>query len=171
MPTAPKSSAVDGVRGRGVARNAFDTAVRPGRSLFERIEDPHDRSRDSRPRGTTRRSRSRSPGAPRRTNTSKPAPEGVDRYVPSPEGRGSRRRRSRTRSPVRRGRGRGQEESRGKVVNGRVRKTQEELDREMEDYWGASGKADENSAAAVAKKPDAQAAPPVGDDGDVDMIE
>ena len=144
LPTAPS---VDLIRGRGGAlRNPFDTATKPSRSLFDRIEDPSGRS-------TRRsRSRSRSPDMPRRTNVSKPPPDGVDRYVP-PVG-GSRRRRSRTRSPRRRtpisrarspirgrgGRARTDEKERGqRMVNGRPRKTQEELDREMDDYWGNKG--------------------------------
>lgn len=150
MPSGPSASGGEiGIRGRaaGVApRNPFDTAVKPGRSLFERIEEPDRR------RGASRRSRSRSPGAPRRTNISKPPPEGVDRYVPS--GNSSRRRRSRTRSPREGGRGRspigssrGRRDRDGRaVVNGRPRKTQEELDKEMEDYWGSK---DETAAAAA----------------------
>lgn len=51
------------------------------------------------------------------------------------------------------------------MVNGRPRKTQEELDREMEDYWSlresANGKQNENGAAT---------APVDVDDGDIDMI-
>ena len=167
--TAPS---VDLIRGRATAvRNPFDTAVRPGRSLFDRVEMP----RTSRHSGG--RSRSRSPGAPRRTDTSKPPPDGVDRYVP-PAG-ASRRRRSRTRSPRRRspiynrgGRSRGEERERGpRMVNGRPRKTQEELDREMEDYWGS--KAEENGAVngdgKVEKEEEVVAAAVVEDD-DIDMI-
>ncbi|MCJ1424863.1 hypothetical protein MMC29_002751 [Sticta canariensis] len=182
-PTAPAASTSDNnnIKGRGAAiRNPFDTAVKPGRSLFERIENP-DRD-DRRSRGiASGRSRSRSPGAPRRTNTSKPAPDGVDRYVPPlADSRNGRRRRSRTRSPIVRGRRGGRErEERGRgslVVNGRVRKTQEELDREMEDYWGGRNRAE--GAGAAGKSPvDGGAAaastlvPSVADDGDIDMIE
>lgn len=89
-----------------------------------------------------RRGRSRSPGAPRRTDTTKPPPEGVDRYVPGAN------RRERSRSPGRgrdggRGGGRrgatrregeegGRRDERGgggreRVANGRQQKTQEEL--------------------------------------------
>ena len=124
LPSASSAAkGLDAVRSRGVVRNPFDFAVKPGKSLFERIEEPRDHSR----------ARSRSPGAPRRTDTTKPAPEGVDRYVPG--------RRSRTRSPIRRG-GRGRRNDgrrddsnrdggRREMVNGRPKKTQEELDREM----------------------------------------
>ena len=130
------------------------------------------------------RDRSRSPDAPRRTDTSKPPPDGVDRYIPSAGG--SRRRRSRTRSPRRRSpigrarspihgrgaRGRGEERERGsRMVNGRPRKTQEELDRDMEDYWGS--KAEENGTVngdANAEEKEEVAAPAVMEDDDIDMI-
>ena len=79
---------------------------------------------------------------------------------------------SRNRSPMR-GRMRGgrgedrprdgnRERERGpRMVNGRPRKTQEELDKEMEDYWG--GKQEEGNG---------EAAPPaaVVEDDDIDMI-
>lgn len=150
-------------------RNPFDTAVKPGRSLFERIEEPNGRA--------VGRSRSRSPGAPRRTDVTKPPPEGVDRYIPSASG--SRRRRSRTRSPRRRspvsrnrspirgrGRGRGEDRERGQMmVNGRPRKTQKELDKEMEDYWGstkANGEANEGQQEQVPAA--------VVEDDDIEMI-
>ncbi|KAL9077498.1 MAG: hypothetical protein Q9161_000344 [Pseudevernia consocians] len=176
LPTAPS---IDLIRGRATAgRNPFDTAVKPGRSLFDRVELPGAGRRGG------GRSRSRSPDAPRRTDTSKPPPDGVDRYIPPASG--SRRRRSRTRSPRRRspigrarspihgrgGRGAGEERQRGsRMVNGRPRKTQEELDREMEDYWGS--KAEENEAVngdANGEKKEEVAAPAVVEDDDVDMI-
>ena len=50
------------------------------------------------------------------------------------------------------------------MVNGRPRKTQEELDKEMEDYWGSKGEAN-----GGAKGGQAPAAATVEDD-DVDMI-
>ena len=57
------------------------------------------------------------------------------------------------------------------MVNGRPRKTQEELDREMEDYWGS--KAEENGAVngdgKVGKEEELVAAAVVEDD-DIDMI-
>lgn len=177
LPAGPRLSSADGIRGRGAARNPFDTAVIPGRSLFERIENPGVRAPRRNPlRGAAGRSRSRSPGAPRRTNTSKPAPEGVDRYVPprdGRDGRDSRRRRSRSRSLGRRGRGR--EDGKAKAANERVRKTQEELDREMEDYWSAGGMSDVNGTEAATNGEMAgnlNGAPAAAlDDGDIDMIE
>ena len=164
MPfTQANGSTIDGIRGRAGARNPFDTAVKPGRSLFERIEEP----RDAGSRG-----RSRSPKGVKRTDTSKPAPEGVDRYVPED--------RSRTRSPIRRGRraedGRGSGRGRGRETgNGRPRKTQEDLDKEMEDYWGSRGKTEVNGG--VPAKANGEAIPVDDattvtiDDGDIDMIE
>ncbi|KAL6718863.1 hypothetical protein ACLMJK_003097 [Lecanora helva] len=174
LPTGPSGDLIRG-RGGGAARNPFDTAVKPGRSLFDRVEAPY------------RRSRSRSPGAPRRTNTEKPPPEGVDRYIPSPGG--SRFRRSRTRSPRRkspisrtrspyRGRRRGGRDDRDggpRMVNGRPRKTQDELDQEMEDYWNKKGEANGNetvnneSGVTGNSEAVAPAAAPI--DEDIDMIE
>lgn len=129
-------------------RNPFDTVERPSRSLFERIDDPRF-GRGSRTRGG--RSRSRSPGKPRPSDVSKPAPDGVDRYVPSPVGRS----RIASRSPRRRtdvgGRGRGGRERRGRRnenSGARPRKTQDELDKEMDDYWGPA--ADRNEIGTVA---------------------
>ena len=69
----------------------------------------------------------------------------------------------------RRGGGRNDERGRGqRLVNGRPRKTQEELDREMEDYW--SSKADANGIASAQKKDDVAAPVAVDDDDDIDMI-
>ena len=120
-------------------RNPFDSVVRPGGSLFDRVGVPNDRVRG----------RSRSPGAPRRTDTRGKAPEGVDRYVPSgrdrsrsrsPGGRGgrggrrddSRRGKGRRDDGIRNGR-RGDRDGDGgrQMVNGRPRMTQEELDKDM----------------------------------------
>ncbi|KAK8155335.1 hypothetical protein BKA80DRAFT_313348 [Phyllosticta citrichinensis] len=116
-------------------RNSFDTAQRPSRSLFDRIE-----SRD----------RSLSPERGHRSDVTKPPPAGIDRYVPgessgrrrSPPpprrrggGREAGRRPGERRGGGRGGRPRGDDDGRP-VVQGRPRKTQEELDAEMEDYWG-----------------------------------
>ena len=134
LPSGP-SGGSKGTRD-GTVRNPFDYAVKPGRSLFDRIEEP----RGGRPR---ERERSRSPGAPRRSDTRKAPPDGIDRYVPGGDGE----RLSRSRSPIRR-RGRsgqrdtrnGEGRSRGRggrgdgrrsTVNGKPRMTQEELDRDM----------------------------------------
>ncbi|KAL8853503.1 MAG: hypothetical protein Q9221_001662 [Calogaya cf. arnoldii] len=172
LPTAPAND----IRGRGpvVARNPFDTVERPAKSLFDRIDDPRFGSR-SRNRGG--RSRSRSPGKPRRSDVSRPAPEGVDRYVP-PSGGSSR---IRSRSPRKRGedavggrgRGRGGGRRGGARESGgvRPRKTQEELDKEMEDYWGPSGEPNGAAAAAAGNQNGVINTAPVvvGDDEDIDM--
>jgi len=174
LPTAPAADI--GIRGRGAGaapRNPFDTAVKPGRSLFERIEDPE--------RNGASRDRSRSPGAPRRTDTRKPPPEGVDRYVPSDRRSRSRSpvRRRRTRTPVGRrmspvrggGRGRGRRDGGAReTVNGRPRKTQDELDKEMEDYWTEQRKVQaESSGVRNGVVENGVAAAPAVIDEDIDM--
>ncbi|KAL8997357.1 MAG: hypothetical protein Q9169_003339 [Polycauliona sp. 2 TL-2023] len=190
LPTAPAN---DIIRGRGpgpvAARNPFDTVERPTKSLFDRIDDPGFGSGSasrSRNRGGGGRSRSRSPGKPRRSDVSRPAPEGVDRYVPGGSSRVRSRSPRRRGGDVGRGRGRGGERRGGGGGGGvresagggvRPRKTQEELDQEMEDYWGPSASGQPNGATAagtaagnqngVASTP----APVVvgGDDEDIDM--
>ena len=86
-----------------------------------------------------------------------------------------------------RGRRGGAERERGdgqRTANGRPRKTQEELDQEMEDYWGSQKKDEgvngalQNGSAngfggAVFAAPAVVSVAPevVADDGDIDMIE
>ncbi|KAL8701664.1 MAG: hypothetical protein Q9224_000398 [Gallowayella concinna] len=171
LPTALASD----IRGRGaVARNPFDNVERPPKSLFDRIDDPRFGSAS---RSRMGRSRSRSPGKPRRSDLSKPAPEGVDRYVPSSAGGRSR---VRSRSPRRRGedgggrgRGRGGERRGGgrETAGARPRKTQDELDKEMEDYWGPTCQPDGSAAATGTQNGVASITAPVvvGDDEDIDM--
>jgi THO complex subunit 4 len=102
----------------------------------------------------------------RHTDVSGPTPANIDRYVP---GKG---RRSRSPLPRRRGgrppgerRERGERNGRGRGEGGgggrRPRKTQEELDAEMEDYW--TGGAKENGAS--------ETAPVAEPEGDVEMAE
>lgn len=129
-----------------------------GRSLFERI--------------TPIRSRSDSPV--RHSDVTGPPPSNVDRYVP---GRGSRSRSPRPDRP-RGGRGRdgrrpGARRERGErnggasrggdrlAKDGRPRKTQEELDAEMEDYWVSRDNVNASAADSV----------PAAKEDDVDMIE
>lgn len=109
---------------------------KPGRSLFDRVEPPR-LGLEGRISGRERarsRSRSRSPGAPRRTDTRKPAPEHIDRYVP--RGGDDSGRESREPRGVRGG-GRGRRDDRGGRggrggASGRqARPTQEQLDQEM----------------------------------------
>ena len=51
------------------------------------------------------------------------------------------------------------------MVNGRPRKTQEELDKEMEDYWGST-----KANGAVNEGQQEQAPAAVVEDDDIDMI-
>ncbi|KAH6671240.1 putative RNA binding protein [Halenospora varia] len=145
---------------QGGRRNPFDSAVVPGRSLADRITLPPSRG-----------SRSQSPI--RHSDVSGPPPSNVDRYVP---GRGDRGDRSRSPRPRQRdGRRPGARRERGDrrggrgggserlARDGRPKKTQEELDAEMEDYWGAK----ENGTADAAG-PTTAAAPAVDD---VEMVE
>ncbi|KAG9236916.1 hypothetical protein BJ875DRAFT_455239 [Amylocarpus encephaloides] len=135
-------------------RNPFDSAVAPGRSLADRITIPSGRSRSDSPM--------------RHSDVSGAPPSNVDRYVPGP---GSR---SRTRSPQRPrrdGRRLGARRERGErrggrgggervARDGRPKKTQEELDAEMEDYWGSK---DSITASTTSGAPALQ--------DDVDMVE
>ncbi|KAH7170615.1 hypothetical protein EDB81DRAFT_172747 [Dactylonectria macrodidyma] len=151
-------------------RNPFDTAVMPGRPLAERISTPGDRARSLSPH--------------RRYDDEDASRKGIDRYVP---GQGSRsrspmprRQRGGRRPGARRdGRdnrdnrdhrdnregGRDQDGGRGGRNNPRGKKTQAELDAEMEDYFGGSAAAPEASGTAAAS---AQGQAPVDD---IDMIE
>ncbi|KXL45845.1 MAG: hypothetical protein FE78DRAFT_79635 [Acidomyces sp. 'richmondensis'] len=143
IPTAPSGPAAPNSNS---GRSLFDRIERPPRSLFERIEAG--RTEDSREDRRRWRDRSDSPRKKR------PTPEHIDRYVP---GRGSRspiRRRSTPREPGRRPGARREDSRRGAggsrggrkgpkadnegrmMVGGRPKKTAEELDAEMEDYWG-----------------------------------
>ncbi|OJI89020.1 hypothetical protein ASPTUDRAFT_134072 [Aspergillus tubingensis CBS 134.48] len=165
-------------------RNPFDNVERSKGSLFDRVERPRDRdarslspgSRSGSPDGGARRRRGRRGGAGgggyRRSDVSKPAPEHIDRYIPGQ--RSPTRNRGATNG--RRQGGGGENRSDGRrTVNGRPRKTQEELDQEMDDYWGGSG----NAGAGAADKevvPDepqqiAPASAPAAGDDDIDMIE
>ncbi|AEO66034.1 uncharacterized protein THITE_2113792 [Thermothielavioides terrestris NRRL 8126] len=126
----------------GPRRNPFDTAVLPGRPLAERITLPADRARSL---------------SPRRESDEEAARRGVDRYRPHDGGNGrrsrspvaggggSRRRDGGGRRPGARREGggagrRGERGGAGEKVgrDGRPKKTQEELDAEMEDYFAGS---------------------------------
>jgi THO complex subunit 4 len=145
-------------------RNPLDSAHHPRPSLMDRIERPR-AARSLSPDDAGRRRRG---GRAHRSDVTKPAPENIDRYVP-----GQRSARSPRRSGGRRGgRDNRSAPTESRRSNARPRKTQEELDQEMEDYWGgANANGDEAAPAASAPQ---QAAPapsaPVADD-DVDMIE
>lgn len=140
-------------------RDAYD-ASRPPRSLAERISFAPGAAR----------SRSESPI--RHSDVSGPPPANVDRYVPGGSDRedfrprGGRREQGR-RPGARRERGerggRGRERGGEKLSkDGRPRKTQEELDAEMEDYWTKSGAANGDANGGE------QAA---GGGGDIDMVD
>lgn len=108
----------------------------------------------------------------RRTDVSGPAPEGVDRYVPSRGGRQSRsplpRRREGRRPGARRERGdRNAGPRDGGRPGARPKKTQEELDAEMEDYWGHGGAAKEDGTAVAV----AATVQPVAQEDDIEMAE
>jgi len=133
-------------------RNPFDSA-QISRSLEDRIT-PASGPRD----------RSRSPL--RRSNVSGPVPSNVDRYVPGQNGRGSRSpmpgRRDGRLPGARRERVERAASGRGNDRvgrDGRPKKTQEELDAEMEDYWGGGG-ATENGTRVATEKTD-----------DIEMVE
>ena len=163
--------------------NPFDRIEKP-RSLFDRIEAPSGRSR--------RRSESpvedvdddkgfrRAPrrGAPtareRRSDVTKPAPENIDRYIPGQNGSRSSSHRGGRRPGERRERAPrgGRDPNNGQqMVQGRPRKTQEELDAEMDDYWGSTGNnGDAGATTNQAAPAGANSAPAIADD-DIDMIE
>ncbi|KAK5663449.1 hypothetical protein OQA88_3878 [Cercophora sp. LCS_1] len=156
----------------GPRRNPFDSAVVPGRPLAERITVPGGRSRSL---------------SPHRNSDEEAARKGIDRYRPG--GRGSRsrsplpRRRENGRRPGarrdgggRRGGGgdrggdraeRGERGAGRGGRDGRLKKTQEELDAEMVDYFNptpaaagnGNGNGNGNAGATAAQ----------GDD--IDMIE
>ncbi|KAK7729273.1 hypothetical protein SLS53_009268 [Cytospora paraplurivora] len=147
-------------------RNPFDSAVVPGRPLAERVTLPPGRNRSL---------------SPDRDLEDEAARKGIDRYVPG-------RRDHRSRSPVRGRRrdggrrpgarrggagGEGREragrdggERTGR--DGRPRKTQEELDAEMDNYFGGGGGGGDDQTATNGNGPavTGQVA-----EEDIDMIE
>jgi len=160
--------------------NPFDRVENP-KSLFDRIEAPassRNRRRSHSPTDETEEERggSRRPprrGGPlpdRRSDMTKPAPENIDRYIPgqgtsrSSSHRGGRRPGERRERPAK-------DAADGhKLINGRPRKTAEELDAEMDDYWGHAGNSEGqngNGNGAAPAPQDVHA--PAGDD--IDMIE
>lgn len=178
----------DGANAKG---HPIRLSLVPGRreqqkSLFDRVARPNGRdARSLSPGGEDGSGRGRR-GRGRR-NDNRAAPGNIDRYVPgeqSPNRRGG--------AGGRRGGGGGRD-NRPRTENGgrrsgnaRPRKTQEELDQEMEDYWGgnAGGEGAENQAgqdqqqaapaapaAPVAEAAAPAAAAPAHNDDDIDMIE
>jgi THO complex subunit 4 len=138
------------------SRNPFDNVEEPNRSLFDRIDKRRSASPNARnvdrylPPGGRGPRGSRSPprrggrgdrGAPRETGRRPGARrENTDRREGGREGgreRGDRR-----------GPGPKKENDGRQTVQGRPRKTAEELDAEMDDYWGGGSAANEGSAVA-----------------------
>lgn len=169
--------------------NPFDRVENP-RSLFDRIEAPGGRGRrrsqsprsdvEGDKRGGSRRGGRRGYGAERtdrpdrRSDVTRPAPENIDRYVPGQSQRSSSRREGRRPGERRERAPRGRENDGRSMVNGRPRKTQEELDAEMEDYWAtnnANGQSENGGAAQVPAAPAAQVPAAAVADDDIDMIE
>jgi THO complex subunit 4 len=145
------------------ARNPFETAlVRPSRPLSERV------GRLSR---SGHRGDSDDGNNTRQSDVSKPPPDNIDRYVPGQDSGNERRRSPRPRRGDGRGRGdarrpgQRRDWSNNNQVDGQVnsrarpRKTAEELDAEMEDYWGqgTNGAANDIAPAAATE--------------DIDMVE
>jgi THO complex subunit 4 len=139
----------DGATAKGQLITVTFVGPPPARSLFDRIKS--------------------SPADERRDPTRKPTPPGIDRYVPPDR----RRERERTQGgprpaapPQQRGRrgGRGRT-GRGESGSGNVRprKTVEELDAEMNDYFGAAQEENATPAAPA----EAVVEEKVDDDGDL----
>lgn len=160
--------------------NPFDRVENP-RSLFDRIEAPRERRRSQSPveddddenryRRGPRRGGANG-GRDRRSDTTKPAPENIDRYIPGSSAPGSRSdsRRGGRRPGERRERQPRNPDAGPKTSGGRPRKTQEELDAEMEDYWGGNNN---NTTAANGQAGDAVPATqaPANDGGaEMDMM-
>lgn len=163
LPSAPAAAPSRGT--------LFDRIERPARSLFDRI-DSGPVSRDDSREGSRPRRRRRSMSPVRLSDTSRPAPENIDRYVPGQRSPARRPRENGRRPGARReesGRGgRGREAGGRPVVQGRPRKTAEELDAEMNDYFGGNQeeKPKENGSQNGTAAPVASSI-----DQDIDMIE
>nr|POF22218.1 hypothetical protein CFP56_36303 [Quercus suber] len=158
LPTGPSAAP------RGSGASMFDRIQRPERSMFERIERDRGHGYDSGDElGGSYRRRAPAYGRRERSDSprkSRPLADGLDRYVPG-GARGSRspiRRRGVPRDVGRRpgvrredngregrggggargGRRGGRTDDEGRpIVGGRPKKTADELDAEMEDYWGS----------------------------------
>ncbi|KAB5580324.1 hypothetical protein GE09DRAFT_1279262 [Coniochaeta sp. 2T2.1] len=158
------------------ARNPFDNAVVPGRSLADRITVPNNRSRSLSPgrsydEGSSRRrddvdsyrpSGSRSPRPSRGPRRDGGGAGGGGRR---PGGRGE----GRGRAPRGGGGGGGERGGERTARDGRPRKTQEELDAEMDNYFNAQ-QANGGGEQAAANGPDSGNGN-AGNIEDIDMIE
>ncbi|CAK1364442.1 unnamed protein product [Cercospora beticola] len=130
-------------------RALADRVERAPRSIFERIEGGREDSRDG---GRRRRARSDSPRrqagdtyAPR--SRSPPRRRGGDRGGRGGGRRPGERREERGGRPARKAR---TDDEGRPLVGGRPRKTAEELDAEMNDYWGSKGDAAESNGNGAA---------------------
>lgn len=140
--------------------NPFDKAENP-KSIFDRVETGNGRGRgrsqspvdDDRydSRNSSRRLARGAPRSDRRTDPARHTPENVDRYTPGEGRRGGRRPGERRERPPR---------SEGRP-GARPKKTAEELDAEMDDYF-ANAKDTNGGAATETRKS-------VNDD-DIDMV-
>ncbi|RAO71724.1 uncharacterized protein BHQ10_007736 [Talaromyces amestolkiae] len=174
----------------GGGRGAGGSKAEKSKSLFDRIERPladrTERSLSPDGEGATnggRRRRGGRGGRAGRSDTSKPAPDHIDRYVPgqqqsqrSPTRRGQTGRRPGERRDDRRGGNRDVRRGANGGTGPRPKKTQEELDAEMDDYWGNTAAADGAeekvvSAPATVAAGELAGAAPAGNDDDIDMIE
>ncbi|KAK6414193.1 hypothetical protein LTR95_017774 [Oleoguttula sp. CCFEE 5521] len=184
LPTGPAT----GPRAAPSKGSLFERVERPARSLFDRIDNgPSSRDDSREPAGRRggrggRPDRSYSPEKDRLLRV----PDNIDRYVPgqrdsrSPVGRGGGRERGRRpgarREEGTRGGGRGGRGTDGAPRGGGRRgvKTAEQLDAEMDDYFGGGGGAQNGGAektqngSTTAAAMTATAAPV---DDDIDMIE
>jgi THO complex subunit 4 len=142
----------DGATAKGQLITVTFVGPPPARSLFDRIKA--------------------SPADDRRDPTRKPTPPGIDRYVP-PE---RRRERERTQGgprpaapPQRERRGGRGRTGRGERGSGNVRpkKTVEELDAEMNDYFGSAQEENATPAAAAAAATPAAVEEKMDEDGDL----
>lgn len=155
LPLPPRSSRRE---------NPFDRAENP-RSIFDRIEAPSGRGRrrSQSPGGDDDRDYSRNssrrgppgPARERRSDTSKPPPDNIDRYIPGQNARGGRRPGERRERPTRD----------APRSGARPKKTAEELDAEMDDYWGGRNNGTSDNAQPVAQNNTSAAT------DDIDMIE
>jgi THO complex subunit 4 len=160
--------------------NPFDRVENP-KSLFDRVEAPRARRRSQSPMDDVeddrgyRRAPRRAPDSARdrRSDTTKPAPENIDRYIPGQGGSRSSSHRGGRRPGERRERApRGGRDAGGhQMIGGRPRKTQEELDAEMDDYWTSTAGATENSNGAATNPAATGGAAAANNDDDIDMIE
>ena len=176
LPTGPAA----GRAAPGRRDNPFNKVENP-RSLFDRIEAPSGRSRrrsgsprsvdseDERGYGQRREPRRTAPEQGRHSDVSGPVPENIDRYVP-----GQRNGRSPRRPVGRRPGERRERLPRGdpapRSTGARTRKTAEELDAEMDDYWNTTaGASNEGTTPANAASQGVNPAA-VERDEDIDMI-